>query len=145
MSNDTSTKTPVSLWIVGVVSLLWNAMGGYDYVMTHSRDETYLANFTPEQLAYLDGYPGWMVSFWAIGVWGGVLGSVLLLLRKSLAGTLFAASFLAVVVATVRNFVFAEGFEAMGTGGALFAGAIFLAALGQLLYARAMRARGVLR
>ena len=27
-------KTPWHLWVVGVVSLLWNGFGGYDFIMS---------------------------------------------------------------------------------------------------------------
>ena len=84
------------------------------------------------------------MSFWAIAVWGGLLGSVLLLLRKSLAETLFAASFLSLLVTTVHNLGFAGGLEIMTTSGAIFSAAIFLVSLGLVFYARAMKSRGVL-
>ena len=34
-----TTSTPSRLWAVGVVALLWNGYGGYDYVMTQTRNE----------------------------------------------------------------------------------------------------------
>ena len=36
-------KTPLHLWIVGVLSLLWNAGSGYDYLMTRLESTAYLA------------------------------------------------------------------------------------------------------
>ncbi len=50
-------KTPLHLWIVGVLSLLWNAFGAYDHVMTQFRNAQYLSVFTPEQMAYFDNAP----------------------------------------------------------------------------------------
>ena len=43
MTDETSmTKsTPWHLWVVGVVSLLWNAFGGYDFIMSATQGETY--------------------------------------------------------------------------------------------------------
>ena len=41
-------STPVHLWIIGVIALLWNAMGAYDYLMTQTQNEAYMSNFTPE-------------------------------------------------------------------------------------------------
>ena len=34
------TKTPWHLWLVGVVSLLWNGFGGYDFIMSTTQGET---------------------------------------------------------------------------------------------------------
>jgi hypothetical protein len=133
------------LWIVGVVTLLWNAMGAFDYLMTQTKNEAYMANFTPEQLEYFYGFPAWVVACWAIAVWGGVLGSILLLLRKALAVPVFLVSFLAMVATTIHNFVLTDGLEVMGGAGAVaFSAVIFVVALFLYLYARAMRGRGVL-
>jgi len=74
--------TPRHLWIVGVISLLWNAFGAFDYTMTKLRDPGYLAQFPPEMMRILDAFPVWVNVAWAIGVWGAVAGSILLLLRS---------------------------------------------------------------
>ena len=42
-------KAPWHLWVVGIVALLWSAGGAFDYVMTQTRNEEYLAAFTEEQ------------------------------------------------------------------------------------------------
>jgi len=85
------------------------------------------------------------VAFWAIAVWGGVLGAVLLLLRKRSAAGVFLVSFLAMVVTTIHNFVLSNGLEIMGDPFSLvFSGVIFVVALLLYLYARAMSRRGVL-
>jgi hypothetical protein len=91
-------RTPVHLWIVGVVSLLWNAFGCYDYLMTNLKNAAYLAQMTPDQNAYMNSLPSWLTAFWALGVWGGLLGSVLLLMRSRYAVWAFALSFIGAVV-----------------------------------------------
>ncbi len=136
---------PWHLWVVGVLTLLWNAMGAFDYLMTETRNEGYMARFTPEQLEFFYGFPSWVVAFWALAVWGGVLGSVLLLLRKRFAVEVFIVSFLSMVVTTIHNYFIADGMEVMGGAGPLiFSLVIFLVALGLVLYAQAMKKRGVL-
>jgi len=140
------TTTPRHLWIIGVIALLWNAVGAFDYLMTQTRNASYMASFTPEQLEYFYGFPAWVEGAWAIAVWGGVLGSVLLLLRRRLALPVFAVSFVAMVVTTIHNFVLSDGLQVMGGAGTLaFSALIFLVALALVFYARAMAARGVLR
>lgn len=149
MASKESTPTrsaPWHLWLVGAVALLWNSFGAFDYLMTQTRNEAYMGKFTPEQLEYFYGFPAWVVAFWAIAVWGAVLGSILLLLRRRLAVPVFAASLAAMVVTTVYNFVLSDGLAHMGGAGPLiFSIVIFLVAVGLLVYARAMAGRGVLR
>lgn len=136
--------TPRHLWIVGILALLWNAMGAYDYLMTQTQNAGYMAKFTPEQLEYFYGFPVWATAAWAIAVWGGILGVVLLLMRKRLAEPVFLVSFLSMVASTI-NTAMSGGFKIMGgVGPTIFTAVIFFVALGLWLYARAMRARGVL-
>ena len=139
------TRAPWHLWVVGIAALLWNAVGALDYVMTQTRNAQYMAGFTPEQLAFFYGLPPWTVAAWAIGVWGGVLGSLLLLLRKTLAVWVFLASLIGVVLTTFQNYVLSNGMEVMGgPGAAVFTAVIFFVAVGLYLYARAMTTRSVL-
>ena len=65
-------RTPVHLWIVGVLATFWNAFGCFDYLMTQTRNEQYLANFTDPQRVYFESFPVWMEAAWACGVWGGL-------------------------------------------------------------------------
>ena len=147
MTDDTmkmTTATPWHLWAVGMLALLWNGFGGYDYVMTQTNNAAYLAQFTPEQRAYFDSFPMWMEAIWAIGVWGGVLGSVLLLMRSKWAFHAFLASLVAFAVSVVYGQT-SGGAAVMGTTGVVFSAVIFLLGLGFVMYSRMMSRKGVLR
>jgi len=139
-----ATSAPRHLWIIGVVTLLWNLMGAFDYLMTQTRNESYMARFEPAQLEYFYSFPVWLEAFWALAVWGGLLGSVLLLMRKGFAAPVLLVSFVTMLVTTVYNFGFSDGLDTMGAEGAGFTAVIFIVALGLWLYAKAMRTRGVL-
>lgn len=135
---------PKHLWVIGILALLWDSMGAFDYVMTQTQNEAYMSNFTPEQLEFFYNFPSWVVFFWAIAVWGGLAGAVLLLMRKRLAVPVLLTAFVSMVVTAIHNFFLANGLEIMGTAGAIFSVAIFVIALGLWLYARAMAEKGVL-
>jgi hypothetical protein len=138
-------KTPMHLWIVGVVSLLWNALGAFDYLMTKTQNESYMAVFTPEQLEYFYAFPAWATATWAIAVWGAVVGSVLLLMRSRHAFPVFAVGFVAMFLTSIYNFGLSNGFEAMGgTGPLLFSALIFVIAAALVWYSRDMVKKGVL-
>jgi hypothetical protein len=147
MEADTATtqqETPKHLWVVGILGLLWSAMGAFDYLMTQTENASYMAQFTPEQLEFFYGFPTWVVAFWALAVWGGVAGTILLLLRKRLAVHVLLGSFLAMVITSIHNFGLSNGAEVMGGTGMAFSVLIFAFALGLWIYARAMSERGVL-
>lgn len=137
-------KTPVHLWIVGLVSLLWNAMGAFDYSATELRLEFYMSQFTQEQLDYFYGFPAWVIAAWAIAVWTSLLGSAGLLLRKRWAVTMFGIAIAGLAVTTLYN-VLSNGFEVMGDGAAVFTAVIWVVAVLLLLYSLWMAGRGVLR
>jgi hypothetical protein len=140
-----TSTTPRQVWIVGALALLWNAIGAYDYLMTQTHDPQYMAKFSAEQLHYFYAFPKWVVGAWAVAVWGGVLGSVLLLLRKKLAVWVFLVSFVCMVVTTVYNYALSNGAEVMGgVGPALFTAIIFAVALALWLYSRKLVERGIL-
>ncbi|MGW8282681.1 MAG: hypothetical protein ACWGON_05230 [Gemmatimonadota bacterium] len=139
-----TVDTPKHLWIVGVLGLLWNCMGAYDYLATEMQNEAYMSRFSPEQLEYFYGFPTWMVAFWALAVWGGVLGTILLLLRKRHAVGVLLVSLVSMIITSIYNFVLSDGMAIMGAGAVAFTGLIFVVALGLWLYARAMAGRGVL-
>ena len=139
-------KAPWHLWVVGIVALLWDAMGAMDYVMTQTQNPEYMARFSPEQLEFFYGFPIWVSAAWAIAIWGSILGCILLLSRKGLAAPVFLVSWLAMVVTSFHNFVLSNGLEIMGDPVSLvFTAVIFLVALALYLYARAMRNKGVIR
>jgi hypothetical protein len=142
--SEQASKAPRHLWIVGVLAVLWNAIGAFDYTATQLRLESYMSAFTPEQLEYFYGFPAWAVAAWAFGVWGAFLGSIALLLRKSWAVALFGVSIAGLVFTTLHNFVLTDGAALMGPGAMAFSAIIWVIALLLFFYARAMSKRGVL-
>ena len=102
-----TTSTPWHLWAVGGISLLWNAFGGYDFIMTTTQRETYLraSGFDQAMIDYFLGMPTWMYVPWTVGVWGAVIGSILLLLRHRLAVWAFALSLIGAVVSLIYGAV----------------------------------------
>jgi len=138
-------KIPMHLWIVGLISLLWNAIGAFDYSATELRLEFYMSQFTQQQLDYFYGFPAWAVAAWAIAVWTSLLGSVGLLLRKRWAVWMFGVAIVGLAVTTLYNAVLTNGFEMMGEGSAVFSAVIWVIAVLLLLYSAKMAGRGVLR
>lgn len=147
MSAAAKTKTPWHLWAVGVVGLIWNGYGAFDYFMTMTKGDAYMqsAGMTAEQIEHLNAMPFWMTAVWATGVWGAVLGTLLLLLRNKLAVPVFFASLAAFVTSVVYS-VFVEPAPHGGAMSAwimhavIFAGCVFF-----LWYSMRARKQGLLR
>jgi hypothetical protein len=143
--NQAAVKTPIHLWIIAILALLWNAMGAFDYAATHLKLDFYMSQFTAEQLEYFYGFPAWVTAAWAIAVWGSLLATIGLLLRKAWAVMLFGLAILAMAVTTVHNLFLTDGMAIMGESAVGFTAVIWIIALALYFYARAMAKKGVLR
>jgi hypothetical protein len=107
---------PWHLWAVAAIGVAWNGFGVYDYVMSKTAGESYFRQMgmTDAQIAYMASFPTWMTAIWAIGVWGALLGTLLLFLRNRLASPVFAASLAAFVVSLIYSHFLSNGAEVMG-------------------------------
>jgi hypothetical protein len=140
-------KTPWHLWLVGIVAVLFNAIGAFDYVMSMAQGGSYLASagMTPAQIAHYEQLPTWMIAVWTVGVWGAMLGSVLILLRNRLASPVFAASLAAFLLNLIYTYILTNGGEIMGRQIAIASGVITALLIFFMWYARLMTKRRVLR
>jgi hypothetical protein len=135
---------PWHFWLVVAVGILWNGFGGYDYTMSHLQGEIYYRQMgmTEAMIAYMDTYPSWMHAVWAIGVWGSVAGSILLLLRSRWAFHAFVLSILGALGNLIYNVATPGGGETMGMVMPLV---ILAASLFFIWYSSTMTKQGVLR
>jgi hypothetical protein len=146
MAELNAAKTPAHLWITGIVSLLWNSFGCVDYLMTQTRNDAYLAQFTADQRAYFESFPFFAEVAWACGVWGALAGSVLLLLRSRHAVTAFAVSLAGLAASTLWQFVLTEEpMPDMPQAATYMNIVIWVAAIGLLYYAWRQRGAGNLK
>jgi hypothetical protein len=144
---EATLKTPWHLWLVGVVAVLFNSIGVFDFVMSLAQGDAYLASagLTPAQVAHYHQMPVWMTADWAVGVFRALIGSALILLRHKLAWPILAVSLAAFLLMQVYNYVLTDGGKILGPSmaitSAIIAGllALFTA------YAWWMTRRGVLK
>src|SRR5437016_12612552 len=95
-TNETVGGVHWSFWAIGAVTVVWNVMGVINFFMQMNADA--LASFPESHRAIVVGRPAWATGAFAIAVFGGALGCLLLLLRKPAAYYLFIASLLGVIV-----------------------------------------------
>lgn len=145
-------RAPTLLWIVGGLGALWNGFGAYDYFMTRIENTDYLAGMMPgvdpqATLDWIDGFPVWASFGWGLGVWMGLLGCALLLVRNRHAVHALALSLVGAVLGLGYQIVAAPPLP--GTEGSammtVLPFVIIAIAAGLFLYARAMARAGVLR
>ena len=135
---------PWHLWLIGILSLIWNGFGVFDYLATQLQWEPYMSNFTAEQLDYFYGLPLWQVAGWTLGVWCALFGSLALLFRHRIAVLMFALSLLGMFIGLINYAISEQAQQAMGGEYATFSAVIVLIGVSLLIYARLMVRRGVL-
>jgi hypothetical protein len=100
---------------------------------------------TASQIAHFNAMPAWMTAVWAIGVWGALLGSVLLLLRRRLAAPVFLVSLLAYVASLFYTYMIAPLAEMNTPAIMIMQVAIFAFGVGFVVYALVQAKAGTLR
>ena len=105
MNQETTGRVHWSFWIIGAGALIWNGMGVMNFIM-QMNPET-LADYPEPARVLVEGRPTWATGGFAIAVFGGALGCLLLLLRRGAAFYVFVASLLGVILAAVHAFAMA--------------------------------------
>lgn len=123
-------EVPVHLWVVTGLAVIWSLMGAAGYMARQTRVDTL---FPP--------YPFWIDAAWAMGVWGGLAGSLLLIVRVRYAVPVFAVSAAGLLVEALHARPY--WLQTAAPGFLVFQG--FVIALLLLLYAWRMQRREELR
>ena len=101
MNDNTVGGVHWSFWTIGIVALIWNVMGIINFFAQMNADA--LAAYPEAARALVEGRPAWATGAFAIAVFGGALGCLLLLLRKSAAFYLFIAALLGAIVTMIHT------------------------------------------
>jgi magnesium-transporting ATPase (P-type) len=95
--DDRFTPRPVASWfiIAAVGSLLFMGLGCVSYLMHVLADP---ASLPLDQRAAFEAEPAWVTAAYAVAVWVGLAGSILLVMRRKAAEWLLLISLIAVLV-----------------------------------------------
>lgn len=141
----TTNKPNVLFWVIAVIALIWNGMGVKAYLDQAFRTEAFMTSYTPEQIAIVDTIPTWATAAFAIAVWGGLLGVLLMLFRKKWATTLFLISLLGIIVQMSNAFLMEGGTDNFGPGGVGMVAMIIIFAIFILWYSNYAKGKGWLK
>ena len=142
---ERKTTLPIWFWIAGLLGLAWNIFGVVQFIgsLNATVESLTAAGLTAEQAAVMTGYPGWMTIAFAVGVFAGLLGCVLLLLKRKLSVIVFAFSLAGYIILYIGDMT--EGvFGAMGSSQIIILTVVVAIAAFLLWLARHFDQRGAL-
>ena len=129
MGKVIGAKVPVWFRLAAVLGLLWNAFGVYMYLKKVGMFGNPLAGLDPAHVALAQTVPAWVTGAFAVAVFAGLLGSLLMVAGKRLACPLLVLSLIAVIVQTVWIVFISNARAVEGMRALIMPGAITLVAL----------------
>ncbi|MEE4175104.1 MAG: hypothetical protein V2I57_12700 [Xanthomonadales bacterium] len=151
IANDTRPAAPGWFKFLAIIGLLWNLLGVLSYlfytVLIDKMMTPEVLDAMPEadranveaQLELLASTPAWATGAYAIAVFGGLLGCILMLMRRNLAVPVLGLSLGGVLVQNAHNFMMANTLEVMGPTSLILPSVVLLFAI--LLLFAAIKAK----
>jgi len=95
-------KPSVSYWVVAGLAFVWNLMGVGAYIsQSMMSDAQIVETYGAEQATMMMAQPAWYTAVFALAVFGGAIGCLGLLLRKSWALWPLVMSLLCVIIQNI--------------------------------------------
>jgi len=138
----TTTKPKAAYWIIAIIAFIWNSLGVNAYLQQQYDTEAFRAQYSPEQLEMVQVAPTWYTAAFALAVFGGLFGSIALLLTKKIANLLFAISLLGIIVQMIHNFLIINSIEVSGAGAMIMPIMIMIIGIFLFTYSRKAITKG---
>ena len=145
MSDNQSSNVPKWFLIVCVLALIWNLMGVATYVMQVMMTAEDLAALPEARRALYETTPAWVTAAYAVAVHFGALGSLLLILKRSIAFPVLVLSLLGILAQMTYAFFLSNSFEVLGLGGMILPLMVVLVAIYLVTLARSARTKAWLK
>ncbi|AZN31357.1 MULTISPECIES: hypothetical protein [Pseudoalteromonas] len=110
----TTSATPnwfkPALW----AALIWNLLGVFAFIMHLMMTPEMISKLPLDQQAAYSNVPLWSTIAFAVAVFGGTLGCILLLVKNAFATPTFALSLVAIFIQQFYNFIVINSIKMLG-------------------------------
>ncbi|CAM1361889.1 conserved membrane hypothetical protein [Tenacibaculum sediminilitoris] len=137
-----SNKPSTLFWIIGIAALVWNGLGVMSYIGQAYMTDEVKAILPEAERALYNNVPAWVTAAFAIAVFGGLIASVFLLMRKKLARTMFLLSLIAIIVQMSYNLFKSKVVEVYGSGSIIMPVMVIIIGVFLLMYSKKTIAKG---
>ena len=108
-------RKPGSLfWIISGLALVWNLMGVFNYLTQAFMTNEILASLPKDQKLLYEKVPAWVTAAFAVAVFSGTLGALLLLLKKKVSSIFFKLSFVGIIIQMTYGLLISENTNSYG-------------------------------
>jgi hypothetical protein len=129
MSDTMKQKAPGWFLVVAVVALLWNLLGVFAFIAQMTMSPEALAALPQDQQDLYTSMPTWATVAFAVAVNFGALGSLLLVLKKNMAGLFLQLSLAAVIVQNFHSSFMTNALEVYGAQALIMPVSIIIVAI----------------
>ena len=139
---EIKNKPNTGFWIIGTIALIWNLLGVFAFIGQMNMTPEMLEALPETERALYENVPSWVNIVFAIAVFGGALGSVLLLLKKKLATPVFIISLFGIIAQMVYNFILSKAADVYGPGGMIMPAMVVLIGVFLVWYSKQATSKG---
>ena len=90
-----------SFWIICILGLVWNVGGATNYLMQTNME--FVNSMPATHQAIIIGRPAWATGGFAVGVFGGALGCILLMFVQRISLYVFLISLIGIVATMIHT------------------------------------------
>lgn len=113
-------RKPTNLfWLISSLALIWNLIGVFNYLTQAFMTDEILASLPQDQQLMYQEVPAWVTAAFAVAVFSGTIGAVLMLLKKKIATTFFILSFIGIISQMSYGLLINENTDSYGPMGLL--------------------------
>ena len=101
MSDEAMGKKHWSFWVICIAGLVWNVGGATNYLMQTNME--FVNSMPATHQAIIIGRPAWATGGFAVGVFGGALGCILLMFVQRTSLYVFLISLIGIVATMIHT------------------------------------------
>lgn len=136
---------PGSFRVVSVLAIIWMVLGCLSYLMHVTMSAEDIAALPAGQAEMMRTTPSFVYALFGIATWGGLIGAILLFMKRRIAVPILLVSWIAAALQFLYVFTAQDGLRLVGWSGTLMP--IVIVGLGIFFwnYAKGAAAKGWLR
>jgi len=138
-------KPKSGFWAVSIIAIIWNILGVLAYIGSVTLSPEQMEAMSEAERNIRETTPAWATSAFALATFLGLLGSILLVLRKAVAEKVFMLSFIAILVQFYYALILVDSMAIHGVQAVIMPMFVIIIGFGLIIYSRKCKAKGLLK